>query len=484
MFEFAFKTSGLKYKKNPIYEMQDIKLIQATDIPKNATIGELVGPDFVGKLAISYQKDNIGRSSGNAQWCKVYDCKNGEYVYKGTAIHKCVDPEYTEQNYNEKLFSVFGNLFFDSNYVRIPDIDLVKDSDFSDKPAILSYNIVHREDIEGQNKEEMTNMQTVALSIIERQTLKYDRVPLSTILEAVKATVNKHVLNEKKAMKKKVENAIMNSQISKQLGENEQAMTDEQEKLVTLMKEKIDEIDESTTSKSLLLDLSKAMGREVTQEEVEDININGTNIMLILRNIKALVKNTNRNYKELEKSIVQVTVVDLMTNNIDRHLNNWALIMDKETGRYTLGLFDHATSFFNMSLKNDYLAISQKDLKEHWATSSVLRDNPIDIEKVSSNGLDVFRELMENYEPYVIEILQGIHDVLPTFEKAIGYETISDEEFKQLSEKNSKKYYRSETDIAIPTKKVMEGFNMKFKRIAKDYGLVFDDERIDDEYRD
>jgi len=103
MFEDMWKVRnpGKKYKKNSIYEMQNIKLIKIDNIPEGLRedrYSELVDANFVGKLVIVYAKDNVGRSGGSAQWCYVYDCNNGIIKYMGTAIHKCVDLDNENEN--------------------------------------------------------------------------------------------------------------------------------------------------------------------------------------------------------------------------------------------------------------------------------------------------------------------------------------------------------------------------------------------------
>lgn len=484
MFENRWKVAnpGVKYKKNSIYEMQDIKLIKKEDIQegiRSDRYPELVDANFVGKLAIVYEQDNIGRSGGNAQWCYVYDCNHGELTYRGTAIHKCVDADSMDLNYNEKLFSILGGLIFDSNTVRVPNIDLVKNLEWpEDKPAVLSYNVAQREDVFGQDIEEMSVMKTIAFNKMERQNIRDNRIPLNTILEAVKIQVMKKVGYEKKKAKGKVDDKITALQELRQSDASNAEIYNEQEKLLSVIKDKIDMIDKETTLNSFLRELTTEMGREITSQEISGIGIEDTNIEQFLRDIKRFSIQKEQNYHELEKSIIQTTVIDLMTNNVDRHLTNWALIRNKKTDRYVLGIFDHATSFFNMSLKQDSRAISQDYLKANWAPSSVLLDLPNDIKNLSSRGIDVFKYLMNNYSDYTLEILQKLHDKLPEFEKAIRYDTIPNAEYEKLSADEAKNYYHSESDMVVLPKKVIDGLKTKFKRIKKDYQIDFQEQKV------
>lgn len=58
--------------------------------------------------------------------------------------------------------------------------------------------------------------------------------------------------------------------------------------------------------------------------------------------------NNEQNYIEVESQIIQTLLLDSITNNSDRHSNNWGLVRNKESNHYTLGLFDHSSSFIDM----------------------------------------------------------------------------------------------------------------------------------------
>lgn len=483
--DIRIKNPGVKHKKNPIYEMKDIKLIKLKDIPQGIRPDryyQLVEPDFIGILAISYEKDNIGNSGGNAQWCYVYECNQGKLTYKGTAIHKCADLDNTEQNYNEKLYSIFAKLALNQQNIRIANIDLVKNLEWpEDKPAILSYNVVQREEASGRDLEEMIVMKTIAFNNMERQDIHGNRLPLDTILEAVRIQVMKKVGYKKQESKEKIDDAIISAKIAKQLGNEHTELSEEQEKLLLIIKEKMDNINGETTLESFAREVSLEMGREVTEEEINAINAKGVSVVQILKEIKAVAREKEENYLELEKSIIQTTVVDLLTNNTDRHLTNWALIRNKKNDRYILGLFDHAASFINMSTKTRYIGITDEYLKEYWVPSSVLLNTPLDIKNESSRGISVFRYLMNKYREYVLEILQKIYDKLPEYEKIIQYETTAYEDYMKLPESERKKYYQNEAEMTICPKKIMDGFKEKYRKIEKDFNISFN--RGKDDYR-
>ncbi len=488
MFEHAFNSAapGVKCKKNPIYEIHDIRIIKLEDLPDGIRLedihegmspedyAKLVEPDYVGKLVIPYQKDNIGRSGGNASWCHVFDCSDGVPKYRGIAIHKVVDLDYQDQNYNEAVYSAFGKIMFNPENIRVPIIDLVRNVDYkTSSPAVLSYNIVHRgESNDGQDIEEMRMMKIVALNKMERQDIHDDRITLPNILESIKIEILKKVKYEKDKAKDRIEYHVMNSKLRSYEGKEDIIKAEKRESLLTAISKRIDSITPETSSKEFLMELSEELGREITVEEIRNITINGVSVLDTLRNIRKTATEKQQNYQDIEKSIIQVTVADLFTQNIDRHLNNWALIRDKRTDRYSLGLFDHATTFFNMSFDNDIVGFPQSHLRDEWATTSVLVQVG---QRKSSTGIDLFRYIMEHYREYAVEILQQLHDKMPEIEQAIGYETIPNAEYNKLSPEKQAQYYKSGSE-PIAVKKIMENFRQKFKKIRKEYQISFEPE--------
>ncbi len=71
----------------------------------------------------------------------------------------------------------------------------------------------------------------------------------------------------------------------------------------------------------------------------------------ILESIKMQVPD-EANYKKLEKHIIQTMLLDAVTNNSDRHPNNWALIRNKKTNQYDLAVFDDSAAFIGIIEQN------------------------------------------------------------------------------------------------------------------------------------
>ena len=88
-------------------------------------------------------------------------------------------------------------------------------------------------------------------------------------------------------------------------------------------------------------------------------------LMECLRNV---IKD-DTNYEEVKKSFVELIIFDSITNNPDRHLNNWALVRSKNTNQYSPAIFDHSTSFANMVF--DTISFQSRWAPSHLTTSSV-----------------------------------------------------------------------------------------------------------------
>lgn len=242
-------------------------------------------------------------------------------------------------------------------------------------------------------------MKTIAFNKLERQEIHDNRIPINIILESVEIQVMKKVGYEKKKAKEKIEDAIITLKLEKNKENVDLDELTKKEQLLCIIKGKIDAINEKISLDSLIEGIRLEFGIDVTHEELLDLNIRDTNIVQLLDDIKNVIVEKKQNYCELEKSIVQTVVIDVICNNLDRHLANWALIRNKKTDRYILGLFDHATSFYNMSTLKRTMAFPQSYMREFWVSSSVLLDERDDLKRLSSRGFDVVssKSIMEEF---------------------------------------------------------------------------------------
>ena len=124
------------------------------------------------------------------------------------------------------------------------------------------------------------------------------------------------------------------------------------------------------------------------------------------------------NYKKMEKSIIEVILLDSITNNADRHLDNWAMIRNKNTNQYSLGLFDHSSSFIGLDPRN-------RNSLNGWISSYLCIDPPEKWNKIliGSNGKKLTEYISQNYTKYYNEFLEKFEDRLKKFYEKIDGET-------------------------------------------------------------
>lgn len=137
----------------------------------------------------------------------------------------------------------------------------------------------------------------------------------------------------------------------------------------------------------------------------------------LLEFIKLEVDNAD-NFKEIEQCIIETILLDSITNNADRHLDNWALIRDKNTNKYSLGLFDHSLSFIDM----DAHAINSLN---GWTSSYLLIDSPEKRKRFmkGDNGEKLVKYISTNYTEYFEEFSQKFQNRIGIFNEKLDMET-------------------------------------------------------------
>lgn len=434
------------WKKNPIYNLEEniyfvldktkegtqIKRMESgiakqterlsgtTSLDEYAKKVAAENPEFKGKIIIKYQDDHIGRGPGNAKWVYVYNCENGQAIYVGNAIHKEADPDYMESGYNEVLWSVLGKEILDSEHVRVPEISCLIDAYFKDYPAILSYNLVDT------RVEEMTQMDTIVYNSTERQDVHDNRVTLPQILQAVEIETKKVLKNVKGRVTFNINRYVKDMQIQ-MFDEQEEGNTKLQRRIEVfeIVKDIIEEIDEEITLETLISKVQERCSEKISEERVQRYILESpVNLRRALERINQQLKEQKLNYAHLEKGIIHTALLDAITNNLDRHLSNWAIVREKETGECSLAVFDNTLSFINMSSSKP-LAINGK-----WAESSI-HINPT---KKHTSQKEVCEYIARNYPQHLSDFIDIMKDKLPEYAKAIGMPKVPDEEYKLLSD--------------------------------------------------
>jgi len=116
--------------------------------------------------------------------------------------------------------------------------------------------------------------------------------------------------------------------------------------------------------------------------------------------------NNEENYKIIEKDIIQVLLLDSVTNNGDRHALNWALVRDEQTNKYNLAVFDHASAFMDMFEKS-YM------IKNGWNTTYVTVGADMGRHNIGSDGKAVAEYICKQYPEYFDEFCERFEKELP-----------------------------------------------------------------------
>lgn len=167
----------------------------------------------------------------------------------------------------------------------------------------------------------------------------------------------------------------------------------------------------------------------------------------------------DKNFKKVEKDIVNTLLLDSFTNNSDRHANNWTLVRDKRTNEYKVGLFDHSSSFIDM-ISSRYGATING-----WTSSYISMDER-DISKgTGSMGDRMIKALVDKYPEYSKEFFEKFSRELPGF-----YDEIS--------------IYGSKIDAAKVKKNISEKKKYMQKLLYEKYDGAYDGVKEGREYDD
>lgn len=120
-------------------------------------------------------------------------------------------------------------------------------------------------------------------------------------------------------------------------------------------------------------------------------------------------------FKRVEKQIVDAILLDCMTNNADRHMNNWTLIRDKRADKYTLGLYDHSASFIDMMKDNKGASV------DGWTSTYLSIDEKSSRKGIGNLGRDVLKYLVNKYPEISDEFFKNMYKELPSFYEDIQF---------------------------------------------------------------
>lgn len=138
------------------------------------------------------------------------------------------------------------------------------------------------------------------------------------------------------------------------------------------------------------------------------------------------------NYKEVEKNMIQVLLLDAITNNGDRHAFNWALVRDKKTNKYELAVFDHSSAFVDMFEDKHYF------VTEGWSSTYTTVGNDKGKHMLGSDGKKVVEYISKTYPEYFDEFSKRFEDKLSEVLEEINSEKMHID-FRRLTHKMQEK---------------------------------------------
>lgn len=137
----------------------------------------------------------------------------------------------------------------------------------------------------------------------------------------------------------------------------------------------------------------------------------------ILECIKTQVTD-QENYKEIEKAVIHILLLDAITNNPDRHPLNWALVRDEKTNRYAMGVFDHSVALKDM-LEPEPIAI-----RGIWTSTYIAVGKDFGKTNIGSIGDTIVKYIADKYPEYFEDFYDRLEKKLPNILKKIQEENL------------------------------------------------------------
>lgn len=145
--------------------------------------------------------------------------------------------------------------------------------------------------------------------------------------------------------------------------------------------------------------------------------------------------NDDENYNKIKRNIIQTLLLDAITNNADRHSNNWALIRNKITSEYELADFDHSSSFVDMFEDRRHFTANG------WVSSYTSVNPTNDKTKMGSCGDEMIKYISKNYREDFEDFFAKFNDKLPNILQEIRNENL-DIDMQRLEQRlNDKKRF-------------------------------------------
>lgn len=151
----------------------------------------------------------------------------------------------------------------------------------------------------------------------------------------------------------------------------------------------------------------------------------------LLECVRLQIQN-EEDYAKIEKDMIDVLLLDAVTNNGDRHGFNWGLVRDKDTNQYSLAVFDHSSAFVSMFEEREFC------VTRGWNTTYITVGNDKGRTYIGSLAENVVRYISEAYPEYFKEFTDRLEKELPGILEEIKEEGMKID-FNRLSRKLEEK---------------------------------------------
>ena len=140
------------------------------------------------------------------------------------------------------------------------------------------------------------------------------------------------------------------------------------------------------------------------------------------------MQDLEENYRKIEGDIIKVILLDCVTNSLDRHPDNWALVSDCKTKSYSLGLYDNTVSFINIINSRPGVM-----LEDNWGLSFMRVKTKQNT--VTANSKEVVNYIHDKYPNYFKQFLEDLDFNLDKFYEAIHQSKYENAIKKELDKK-------------------------------------------------
>ena len=144
------------------------------------------------------------------------------------------------------------------------------------------------------------------------------------------------------------------------------------------------------------------------------------------------------NYRKVERDVIHTLLLDAVTNNSDRHPNNWALVRNKQTNRYDLAIYDNSAAFVDMFESSPWQTM------HGWTGTYIAPDDDLSNRR-GYLGKDFLKLIEQRYPYYYEEFSERLSEKMPIIAQKILAENLPVNNNRIIQKIESRSRYMQET---------------------------------------